>query len=249
VALFKGIDNFMIRTSIKYIWIFLFIQLLFSCHDSRGLKVANAFYYWKSTFNIDAEDANRWKSFGVTRLYTKYFDVVWNADEQSPKPISILSFENNMAKGIAVIPIVYLTNETFLEIQNNRIPQFAADVFRKIQSIHARINASNIPEIQVDCDRSLESRDRYFDFLYYRKAYEVTKDRELAAQCYCLSILSDMRIQNISQHQNGKYGLIMETHKNDYKKMVDDYSNTQYYDEVIKECSYLQDYVKNMHER
>ena len=149
----------------KYLFILLLIQSLFSCNNNRGLKKTNGFYYWKSTFTIDADGAERLKTLNIKKLYTKYFDVVWDRETQTPQPVAVLNYGKNEANGIAIIPVVFITNETFLEMQSDRIPQFAQNVFHKIQAINTQMNQSRIPEIQMDCDWSLKSRDRYFSFL------------------------------------------------------------------------------------
>ena len=58
----------------------------------------------------------------VQKLYTKYFDIIWDDKSNEPKAISILNFKNNFSVGIEIVPVVYITNETFIKMNKNQIP-------------------------------------------------------------------------------------------------------------------------------
>jgi len=150
---------------LKSICAILFILLFYSCSDEKKFYKTNCFYYWKSTFDIDIAESNRLEQLNVQKLYTKYFDIIWDNKSNEPEAISILNINKNLAEESEIVPVVYITNETFIEMNINQIPQLATNINNKIKKIHNRMDKNSIPEIQIDCDWTLKTRDIYFYFL------------------------------------------------------------------------------------
>lgn len=99
-----------------------------------------------------------------TRLYIRYFDVELNSVTNLPEPVGVISFNEPLPKGIEIIPVVYITNECLKKCHTGNMPDVGAKILRLIQSVsdHSRIS---FPEIQIDCDWSDGTRDKYFSLL------------------------------------------------------------------------------------
>jgi len=95
-------------------------------------------------------------------------------------------------------------------------------------SIKERIGKSQ----NFDCTAAME---------YFQKAMSLTKDKELAAQaCYMAAKCEESnRYQGIVDIDNG-----LGKHKF-YKILKDKYAGTEFYNEVIDECKYFNNYVKD----
>ena len=91
------------------------------------------------------------------------------------------------------------------------------------------------PAQYFNCMKTLE---------YYRKAMEAAdSDRELAAKaCYMASKCEQNEFYNLGKPDDEK--TLNETYRTYFRELKDKYSDTKYYQEVIKECSYFREFVK-----
>lgn len=78
---------------------------------------------------------------------------------------------------------------------------------------------------------------------YYKRALQLTKDKELAAKCAFMAAKCELYpVLN----WDWNYKILHENNKNVcgwYDKLKNDYSKTEFYKEMISECGYLRDYV------
>lgn len=153
-----------------------------------------AFYYWKTTINLDSTD----KAF-LSRmcwqqpLYLRLFDVDHSAGYGGPVPAGDLSWEDGPVDQ-PIIPVVFLTNRTFQQLPDSAVEGLARKVHQRIAddlrpvAIHAvhhiykaafdtaknysvlrdslcKIWLKKVPEVQFDCDWTATTRERYFHFL------------------------------------------------------------------------------------
>jgi hypothetical protein len=132
--------------------------LIFSCSEKQSPEVS--FYYWKTNFKLTDLEKQTINKNEVKKLYLRYFDVALSGDE--PFPVSPVAINENL-KNIEIIPVVFFKNEVFLSKQNS-IEQLSQNVFKLISQINKK-NKIEIKEVQLDCDWSLESQERYFDFV------------------------------------------------------------------------------------
>lgn len=137
-------------------------------------RVSRGFYYWRSTFALTSEDREAFKLLGIQRLYVKFFDVVWDQKSSQPIPISISRFISSFPEGISIIPTVFITNETLKKLSDNQVKFLANRIHQKITHM-ASTAGLQIEEIQLDCDWTDETRDKYFQFLQY--FYTIVADK------------------------------------------------------------------------
>ncbi|RRB07088.1 hypothetical protein [Larkinella rosea] len=97
------------------------------------------------------------------KLYIRFFDLDWDPQAQSPAPRAVIRFIRKPV-GFSVIPVVFITNQTMLRCKIPDIPELAARLFRKISQISHQ-NGIDPQEIQLDCDWTATTRDRYFQLL------------------------------------------------------------------------------------
>src|ERR1700751_3489910 len=93
------------------------ITVLFSsCSKDSSHNSYKAFYYWKSVFSVSVEQKTLLDDLKVKKIYIKFFDVKLN-DSLKPIPIATINFKDSVP-GIEIIPVVYITNKTFSEIDS-----------------------------------------------------------------------------------------------------------------------------------
>ncbi len=117
------------------------------------------------------------------KIYAKYFDVVWNENENRAMPVAVIDMKDsvflqkNQGK-ISLIPTVFIKNQVFLNQSNknnlNNIDTLGLDslAMRVYKKILAKNQVCNLPvpsEIQIDCDWSKKTKTAYFYFLQQLK--------------------------------------------------------------------------------
>ncbi len=145
-------------------------------------------YYWRTTFNPTAAEDSFVLRHHINKLYVKYLDIGWSP-EAGAVPLSITRFPDfnkvnevygAMCRSGHWVPVVYITNECFLNLPQDSLPVL---VTRIITAIQAQIKSQSaqfalLKEIQIDCDWSKASHDRYFRFLTLLK--QQLKPRNIA---------------------------------------------------------------------
>lgn len=144
----------------------LLIALLgmFTCHPSQVAPV-RAFYHWRTVLSVSAADRQLLDSLGVTKLYVKFFDVDWDAEQNTPLPAAELQVDTSHLRGLALCPVVFVTNQTLVHLPAQEIPTLAKHIVEKIHALHSPLDAFPLQELQLDCDWTDSTREAYFELL------------------------------------------------------------------------------------
>ncbi len=140
--------------------IFLYI-LTISCQKSKPKLTEPAFYYWKSNFKLSDIERNTLQHNHIKKLYVKFFDISWNLQKRKPQLVAPIQFTENPPDSCQIIPVVFITNQTFVNLREAEIDSLAKYIFEKISKMSQQKNA----EIQIDCDWTLSTKYKYFRFL------------------------------------------------------------------------------------
>ena len=141
-----------------------------SC-QKQPRQVNTSFYHWKTDFHLSDFEKNYCNQLKINKLYVRLFDVDWDEASHFPKPIAIV---NSLEKtDWEIIPTIFITNKTFAQLADNQVDTLAKLIFDKIylktKSIVSasltRQEEDNFNEIQIDCDWTASTRDRFFSFL------------------------------------------------------------------------------------
>jgi len=153
--------------------VLLFSVLLFfgfsSCH-SPSPAPAPAFYHWKTQLDPTAAEFAYLDSLGVQKLYVKVFDVDWDEERQQPVPLARLDAPKATAGNrLEFIPTVFITNRTLSNLDAAAIPDLARRIVNLLTSL-AETAAWEVKEIQLDCDWTETTRDKFFVLLVALRA-------------------------------------------------------------------------------
>lgn len=138
-----------------------FLLLLFSC--TKKEKHPFTFYYWKTNLSLDKPEKDALSKANSPFLYTRFFDV----DKINGKfePVAVISKNQNFETEKEIVPTVFITNRSFINIQKKEIPFLAEKVNtlikKKISDYQLKANG----EIQIDCDWTPGTKEDYFEFL------------------------------------------------------------------------------------
>lgn len=133
--------------------------LLLSC---AAPELETSFYYWKAGFHLSDGEKNLLDKLETRTIYVKYFDLVLK--DGNPVPEAVIRIDSHETGNFAMIPVVYITNETMKSIAGDEIGQLAQRIAKLVRDINR--HAGQEPgEWQIDCDWSDQSRESYFTLL------------------------------------------------------------------------------------
>jgi hypothetical protein len=139
----------------------IILILLASC--SKKIEHPYTFYYWKTKLSLELEEKKALNEATAPYLYTRFFDI----DKANGRfqPVAVVTKDISFQTDKQIVPTVFITNQTFLNISVDEIQFLAKHVHdlieKKINQYHLKVNR----EIQIDCDWTVGTRDDYFKFL------------------------------------------------------------------------------------
>lgn len=202
------------------------ILLLFlSCHTKREDRVVErSFYYWKSVLKLSDAEKQRLEDLHIKTLYVKFFDVSWNETSNTAIPVAALQATNfKLPKGIAVIPVVFITNECIQKIDSSAMAGLAANVYTLIKVIR---NTSNLPnnagdnEIQIDCDWTASTKTKYFKLLDMLSNYASSDSSASHCSISCTIRLHQIKYSAKTGVPPVKKGLLMCYNMGNLKNLI-----------------------------
>lgn len=139
------------------LWLLL---LLLGC-STEPQETAVAFYHWQTRLELDDSERAMMQSLQVQRLYTKVFDLGWDARLNEPTPRANLELADSL-QNVMLVPTIYITNEVMQRSATTTVDTLAS---RILQHTDQLLQQRTYDEIQIDCDWSESSRATYFTFL------------------------------------------------------------------------------------
>lgn len=153
----KGLFSFKKRVAF---WLFI----LGACSES-SMQVEPSFYHWQTKLDLSAVEQEYLKQLGVKKIYTKFFDVDWDFVQEEALPLAQIQINSNGLEKIALVPTIFITNRTFLNIPNEAIDTLASRIYQRILSLSKQMPSIDIKEIQIDCDWTQRTKTAYFNLL------------------------------------------------------------------------------------
>lgn len=125
-----------------------------------------AFYSWKTTYTADSVARSHHATLGARRIYLRFFDVVWDEARGQVLPVSPVRISGSLARD-TVVPVIYITNETWPDLPDSAVPSLARRILGKIKGMAEAAAIGFVPEIQLDCDWNESTRKKYFSLLQH----------------------------------------------------------------------------------
>lgn len=138
------------------------MSLLFvvSCNTGHETEMVRGAYYWSTTFALDSTQQAFLSTHRISRLYVRYFDVVDNREGQAV-PNATIDFRSAIPKGIEIVPTIYILNDCM----RHEVPDLAEKLLKRVLQMNETNDIPKIRELQIDCDWTASTRQRYYDFL------------------------------------------------------------------------------------
>lgn len=159
-----------------YITACLLALLASACGRTDGGGSRRSVYYWSTVLDIDSTKQAFIDRHGISRMYVRYFDVVIGEDG-SPVPNATLRFGTGVPQGVEVVPAVYIVNECMAADTAG----LAGLILKRILQMNATNDIGGVKEIQIDCDWTRRTRQRYFGFLRTLRAMAAERGVKVSA--------------------------------------------------------------------
>ncbi|WP_316846119.1 hypothetical protein [Pedobacter psychrodurus] len=162
------------KISILVISVFLF----FGCKQKS--IVHPTFYYWKTDYQNKKAETTYLDQFKSKSLYVRIMDVDFNPDLQLPVPISPIKFSDPIPKTVDIIPVVFIVNNVFNQIDTIQTKVMADRIVKFVDAKVKQAGKQNYHELQIDCDWTKGTRNRYFKFLEQLSANPLLKGKSIS---------------------------------------------------------------------
>ncbi len=136
------------------------IMLLASC-SAKKANNTKAFYYWKTRYKLSEHDKELIKKLKF--------------DKCKIIPVGKLRFNNTEKYPYKYVPCVFITNEVIKKLSQEELNLLAIRINKEVEYIADKISlkkenkdsltVSLYDELQIDCDWSVSTKDKYFFFL------------------------------------------------------------------------------------
>ena len=155
------------NSAVKIVLLFLFLS---SCTSSKK-EITPAFYHWQTNFSLTQSEKDYLQDFSIKKLYVKFFDVDWNGRLQEPLPVAEVILDTTDLENIEIIPTIFITNRSLKNYPLEKMELLGKNILEKIFSIK-----KDVREIQIDCDWSETTEEKYFRLLrFFRKKIKEEK--------------------------------------------------------------------------
>jgi len=149
----------------RKIYVFaVLLLILFGCKTRHNANANRAFYYWKSEFALEAGDRSCLKELGVGKLYLHFFDVGWNNETNRVIPEAKVVFKDKFPGTLQCVPVIFIANKALEKTPADSISGLSQRIMNGVKFI-ATENAINYKELQVDCDWTEFTREKYFNLV------------------------------------------------------------------------------------
>ncbi|MFZ4544487.1 MAG: hypothetical protein ACOYOA_10585 [Saprospiraceae bacterium] len=126
-----------------------------------------SFYYAKSTLDLSKQEEQILLENPKSPLYFHLMDVVWDSDKQFAIPTAQIRLEKSLPQFLTIVPVVNIANEVFEHINSADADGLAQMIAKRIEDKLMEGNGvvNPIQSLQLDCDWTPETKDRYFVFI------------------------------------------------------------------------------------
>ena len=143
--------------------LFLFVFILFLGCNKRD-QVTRSFYYWKQDFSISAEEEKVLVDLKINKLFVRFFDVQWIEEKEEAYPVARINFTDKVKNKIAIVPVIYIENAVLKNTELNKTDSLADNIVKSVNAV-LKLQKLNAKELQIDCDWTESTRNKYFQVL------------------------------------------------------------------------------------
>lgn len=149
--------------------------------ENLPFKITPAYYHWQTRLALSETEEKHLDSLHSNKLYIKFFDIDKTADTNEPFPLARLQVDSNSLIPDTIIPTVFITNRSLLDLKRFEVEQLAQRLSQLIDRLGQQLGPVTMPEIQIDCDWSQQTQRNYFLLLQTLKDQYLDSGQLLSA--------------------------------------------------------------------
>lgn len=159
----------------------IFLLSLAACQPEKQRHVQRSFYYWKTVFQLTGKEQEALRHLSATHVYLRLFDIGWNESTQSPAPVAPVRFTEKPGTGIIITPVVFITYETLQKSSASQLHTLGIQLVQFLSALCTQHNIRLSGEVQIDCDWTAATKEKYFGLLQSIRQQPFIKDKKLSA--------------------------------------------------------------------
>ncbi len=149
---------------------FILVISIYWINNIASVKFNNAFYFWENNrVSLSPFEISELKEMKTTKLYVKFFEVEKNEIHGIiPSAKSELKLNKQKIQSIEIIPTVYIRNSVFKNTSKSGLTELAENIYSLINKSYTenfQFSKNSLKEIQIDCDWTESTKEKYFYFL------------------------------------------------------------------------------------
>jgi len=144
---------------------FLLTLFLISSCQPKQVEITPAFYHWQTNLALSDTEEKYIADLEIKKIYPKFFDVDWDFNQQAAIALAPISVATELPRELTIIPTVFITNRTLVQISINELPDLADKIAQKLMDQFVLFPTHSIQEIQFDCDWTQSTKLKYFELL------------------------------------------------------------------------------------
>ena len=118
------------------------------------------------------------KQHSVQKLYIKFFDIAWDESGRKARPIARIIFTDTPTLR-EIVPVTFITNQALEKTNPEDIDSLALKTISLVREIISVNHLPDFNELQIDCDWTKTTKDKYFQLL--RVIKNQIKDKTVSA--------------------------------------------------------------------
>jgi hypothetical protein len=167
------------RSSFLILTVLALVSAFSSCRHDH--KVYTSFYYWKTVYRSNQTESGYLGHFHSRRLYVRIMDIDNADDDPRPVPISPILFSNQIPDSTQLVPVVFIVNSILKNTSPPQLDNLAQRIVGFVNAKAAQAGKSSYPELQIDCDWTVSTRDNYFYLLKQVRNQKTLKAKTVSA--------------------------------------------------------------------
>lgn len=159
-----------------------------ACQSTSSEKVENysyevtpAYYHWQTVLALSDTEKKHLDSLHASKLYIKFFDIDKSSAASEPFPLARLQLDSTSFIPDTIVPTVFITNRSLLNVEPVQVEQLAQRLYQLLEKLSKPLGPVFIPEVQIDCDWSQQTRENYFLLLKTLKEQHLPPNQLLSA--------------------------------------------------------------------
>jgi hypothetical protein len=218
----------------RKIVVFVFVLYLFLGCSNKENKVVNierAFYYWKNSSSFDDASVKELNKLNVKKIYYKLFEVDYNEtmgnfpyQKNNPSRYTFKDFDS-----LSVVPTIFIKNEIFQYNDHKSLDKLADNIVFLVDKYHKNLDqydqnnneaAFEYTEIQIDCDWTKSTKDKYF-YLLKKIKEQSKKEISCTLRLYPYKYPDIMGVPPVDKAMLMCYNLIKPLSKKEKNSILD----------------------------